>query len=309
MAALSILTSPQLTDITSSILSQTVHHRRRLSSLLCSPSLFSLTLQHLHSLSLIQKTLLISKHLLSSLHCLTRYFHPTTLIPPHPNTTIKHRDLDAALLLIFLFDVHQENPEILKTPIAKWREGLSKHYSEAVLRQTSIVVHYGGVLLPHVEMIIRCWRFVGMMAGCTVNEGRELAAAPAAVVALPAVKVRGGGEECVICREEMSEGRDVCELPCEHLFHWIGILPWLKKTNTCPCCRFQLPTEDVFGEIERLWSAMIKIGNGAPRGMHMIDVDNGMYCRRGRIARTYWPLVNLDICAFTRQTWYNEWLR
>ncbi|KAJ6864850.1 hypothetical protein NC651_035425 [Populus alba x Populus x berolinensis] len=62
------------------------------------------------------------------------------------------------------------------------------------------------------------------MAGCTVNEGRELAAAPAAVVALPAVEVRGGGEE------------------------------------------FQLPTEDVFGEIERLWSVMIKIGNGAPSG-------------------------------------------
>jgi len=266
MAALSTLNSPQLTDITSSIISQTVHRRRRLSSLLCSPSLFSLTLHHLHSLSLIQKTLLISKHLLSSLHCLTRHFHPTTLIPPHPNTTIKHRDLDAALLLIFLCDVHQENPEILKTPIAEWREGLRKHYSETVLRQTSIVVHYGGVLLPYVEMIIRCWRFVGMMAGCTVREGRELAAAPAAVVALPAVEVRGGGEECVICREEMREGRDVCELPCEHLFHWMCILPWLKKTNTCPCCRFQLPTEDVFGEIERLWSVLIKIGNDALSG-------------------------------------------
>ncbi|KAB5519798.1 hypothetical protein DKX38_024117 [Salix brachista] len=266
MAALSTLTSPQLTDITSSILSQTVHHRSRLSSLLCSPSLFSLTFHHLHSLTLTQKTFLISKHLLSSLYHLTRHFHPTALAPPHPNTTFKHRDLDAALLLIFLCDVHQENPGILETPHSEWREGLSKHFSETVLRQTSIGVHYGGVLLPYVEVIIRCWRFVGMMAGCLVKEGRELAAAPAVVVALQAVEVRGGGEECVICREEMSEGRDVCELPCEHLFHWMCILPWLKKTNTCPCCRFQLPTEDVFGEIERLWSALIKIGDGALNG-------------------------------------------
>ncbi|KAJ6924177.1 E3 ubiquitin-protein ligase SGR9 [Populus alba x Populus x berolinensis] len=266
-AALSTLASPQLTDLTSSILSLTLHHHSRLSSLLCSPSLFSLALHHLHSLSLAHKTLLVAKYLLSSLHHLTRHFHPPTLIPPHPTTTIKHRDLDAALLLIFLCDVHQESPEILKTPRTGWREGLRKHYSKTVLRRSSVGVHYGGVLLPYVEMVIRCWRFVGVMAGCAVKEGREVAAAPAAVVALPAVEVRGDGGECVICREKMGGGRDVCELPCEHLFHWMCILPWLKKTNTCPCCRFQLPTEDVFCEIERLWSALIKIGDGALSGV------------------------------------------
>ncbi|KAG5244024.1 hypothetical protein OIU76_009108 [Salix suchowensis] len=266
MAALSTLAPPTLTDLTGSTLSLTLHHHSRLSSLLCSPSLFSLALHHLHSLSLTRKTLLIAKLLLSSLHHLTRHFHPPTLIPPHPATTITRRDLDAALLLVFLCDVHQQNPEILRKPHAEWREGLRKHCSETVLRQSSVGVHYGGVLLPYVEMVIRCWRFVGVMAGCAVKGGREVAAAPAAVVALPAVEVRGGGDWCAICREKMSEGRDVCELPCEHLFHWMCILPWLKKTNTCPCCRFQLPTEDVFCEIERLWSVLTKIGNGALGG-------------------------------------------
>ncbi|CAK7342892.1 unnamed protein product [Dovyalis caffra] len=271
IAALSTLTSSQLTDLTSSILSLTLHHHGRLSTILCSPSLFSLTLHHLHSLSLTHKTLLIAKHLLSSLHHLTRHFHLKTLIPPQPTTTIKRRDLDSALLLLFVCDVHQEHPEILKTPHSEWREGLRKHCSDTVLMQSSIGVHYGGVLLPYIEMVMRCWRFVGVMAGCTV-EGRKVAAAPAAVVALPAVEVIGGGEECVICREEMSEGRDACELPCGHLFHWMCILPWLKKTNTCPCCRFQLPTEDVFGEIERLWNVLIKIGGGV---LNEKDVDHG----------------------------------
>ncbi|KAF3946469.1 hypothetical protein CMV_027267, partial [Castanea mollissima] len=33
------------------------------------------------------------------------------------------------------------------------------------------------------------------------------------------------------------------------------------KRNTCPCCRFELPTDDVFGEIQRLWNVLIKVGN------------------------------------------------
>lgn len=94
------------------------------------------------------------------------------------------------------------------------------------------------------------------------KEGRDVAAAVAAVVGLPSVDGSGADQCCVICKEEMGEGRDVCELPCKHLFHWLCILPWLKKRNTCPCCRFRLPTDDVFGEIERLWDALVKTSGG-----------------------------------------------
>ncbi|EEF37176.1 E3 ubiquitin-protein ligase SGR9, amyloplastic [Ricinus communis] len=260
MAALSTLTPPQLSHLTHSILSQTLHHHHSLSSLLSSPSSFSLTLHHLHSLSLPHKTLLIAKHLLSSLHQLTRFF-PS---PSHPSATIKHRDLDAVLLLLLLCDVHQHNPDLLRTPRDEWRGILTKRCSDTILTHSGIGVHYGGVLLPYVEMITRCWKFVAAMGGCGEKEGREVAAAPSAVVALPTVEVTGDVTgECAICREEMREGRDVCELPCQHLFHWMCILPWLKKRNTCPCCRFQLPTEDVLGEIKRLWSVLMKAGGGS----------------------------------------------
>uniref|UniRef100_A0A2P2Q435 RING-type E3 ubiquitin transferase n=1 Tax=Rhizophora mucronata TaxID=61149 RepID=A0A2P2Q435_RHIMU len=263
MAALSTLTPPQVSDLTTTILSQTLRHHHRLSSLLSSPFSFSLALHHLRSLSLPNKALLIAKHLVSSLHHLTRHFHPPPP-PPSSTTTIKHRDLDALLLLLFLCDVHEDNPNILKTPRNEWREVLSERYSSNILMQSGIGVHYGSVLLPYIELVSRCWRFVRIIGGCWESkEGREMAASPSAVVGLPAVEVMEGcGRECVICKEEMREGRDVCELPCEHLFHWICILPWLKKRNTCPCCRFQLPTDDVFGEIERLWSALVKMGGG-----------------------------------------------
>ncbi|KAI5325498.1 PREDICTED: E3 [Prunus dulcis] len=257
MAALATLSPPQLSDLTHTILSQTHHHLLRLSSLLSSPILFSLTLHRLNSISLPHKTLLIANHLLSSLHHLTLHFQPN---PPPPR--VKQRDLDSVLLLLLLCDVHQHNPEALQAPTSKWRQILSNLYSDDMLTVSGIGVYNGSALVSYIEVLTRCLRFVSVMGFCYGGKvGREVAASPAVVVALPSVEVRGGGSECVICKEEMKENRDVCELPCRHLFHWMCILRWLKKRNTCPCCRFRLPTDDVFGEIQRLLEVLVKIGN------------------------------------------------
>lgn len=83
----------------------------------------------------------------------------------------------------------------------------------------------------------------------------------AAVVSLPSVECQREGWECVVCKEEIELGRDVCVLPCDHGFHWGCILPWLRKRNTCPCCRFELPTDDVFCEIERVWRRAVRMGS------------------------------------------------
>lgn len=120
------------------------------------------------------------------------------------------------------------------------------------------------VLNKFVELLSKFLKFVGVFdCDGSRKEGKEVAAAAAVVVALPSVEVSGGGKECVICKEEMKQGRDVCELPCTHLFHWMCILPWLRKTNTCPCCRFRLPSDDISGEIERLWEVLVKIRSGS----------------------------------------------
>jgi len=254
MAALSTLTPSQFSDLTHSILSATLHHHRRLASLLSSPTLFSLTLHHLNSLSLPHKTLLIARHLLSSLHLLTA-------TSPPPSTATRQRDLDAALLLLLLCETHNHNPHALEAPFSQWRINLSTIFSDSLL--TLSFAPFGAcsgstVLIPFVETVTRCWRLVGALDCGGGKESGEVAASTTAVVALPSVEVRGGGIECVICREEMGIGRDVCELPCQHLFHWMCILPWLGKRNTCPCCRFRLPSDDVFGEIQRLWEVLVK---------------------------------------------------
>ncbi|KAG2242644.1 hypothetical protein Bca52824_095509 [Brassica carinata] len=49
---------------------------------------------------------------------------------------------------------------------------------------------------------------------------------------------------CRVCREEMSVGKEVAELPCRHKYHSECIVPWLGIRNTCPVCRFELPSDE-----------------------------------------------------------------
>jgi len=50
--------------------------------------------------------------------------------------------------------------------------------------------------------------------------------------------------ECSVCKEKFQI-REQCDLlPCKHFFHQDCIRPWLSLHNTCPICRYELPTDD-----------------------------------------------------------------
>ncbi|KAL3623013.1 hypothetical protein CASFOL_031829 [Castilleja foliolosa] len=265
IAALSTLPSPHLSRLTHSI--SAVHHRHlhRLAALLSSPTIFSLSLRHLQSLSLHNKSLLIATHLLSNLNLLKSHFSSAQLPPCSAAIPMKLRDLDAALLLLLLCEIHHHDREFLNTPPSRWQSILARYVSDSILRLSSFGggCSNGEIMIQFIESVRRCWNLVNVMGFCEGNkEGGEEAASPAAVVALPSVQVPGGEEgECVICKE-MMKGREVCEFPCGHLFHWLCILRWLKKRNTCPCCRRRVPTDDVRREIERLLEDFTRIGGG-----------------------------------------------
>lgn len=55
---------------------------------------------------------------------------------------------------------------------------------------------------------------------------------------------RNGGV-CAVCKDEVSVGEIVKKLPCLHYYHGDCILPWLEIRNSCPVCRFELPTDDL----------------------------------------------------------------
>ncbi|CAO2817672.1 unnamed protein product [Amaranthus hypochondriacus] len=49
---------------------------------------------------------------------------------------------------------------------------------------------------------------------------------------------------CAVCTFQIEEGENAKQLPCSHLYHGDCIFPWLRIRNTCPICRYELPTDD-----------------------------------------------------------------
>lgn len=49
---------------------------------------------------------------------------------------------------------------------------------------------------------------------------------------------------CAVCVDGMPVGDIAKQLPCSHRYHGDCIVRWLGIRNTCPVCRFELPTDD-----------------------------------------------------------------
>ena len=49
---------------------------------------------------------------------------------------------------------------------------------------------------------------------------------------------------CSICLTSIDKDQDTILIPCGHLFHNQCIVKWLEMHNTCPVCRYELPTDD-----------------------------------------------------------------
>ncbi|KAJ4897788.1 E3 ubiquitin-protein ligase RING1-like [Raphanus sativus] len=74
-------------------------------------------------------------------------------------------------------------------------------------------------------------------------------ASKSAVEGLPTVKVtkdmmRSEMNQCAVCMDEFEDGGDVKQMPCKHVFHQDCLMPWLELHNSCPVCRYELPTDD-----------------------------------------------------------------
>lgn len=61
---------------------------------------------------------------------------------------------------------------------------------------------------------------------------------------LPVVVVDDNNALCAICKDEIEFGGQAKQLPCSHHYHGDCIVPWLGIRNTCPVCRYELPTDD-----------------------------------------------------------------
>nr|GMC92029.1 E3 ubiquitin-protein ligase Praja-2 [Ipomoea batatas] len=93
----------------------------------------------------------------------------------------------------------------------------------------------------------------------SVEHGLRRGAPPAAVSvvnSLPCVVIKDHEQlddnlACAICKDSLSVGSVVNQLPCSHVYHPSCILPWLSSRNTCPLCRYELPTDDQDYEVRK----------------------------------------------------------
>eukprot|EP00927_Polykrikos_kofoidii_P086149 TRINITY_DN9572_c0_g1_i2.p1 TRINITY_DN9572_c0_g1~~TRINITY_DN9572_c0_g1_i2.p1 ORF type:complete len:369 (+),score=64.25 TRINITY_DN9572_c0_g1_i2:205-1311(+) len=107
--------------------------------------------------------------------------------------------------------------------------------------------------------------FGGMQPGNTGNHqadaqgsssGRQPTAA-ATLRSLPKIKVTAydievnESTECAICLDELVVGQPALRIVCGHLYHEDCVKDWLKKSNECPVCRYELPIDDAQQERER----------------------------------------------------------
>ncbi|KAJ4713268.1 E3 ubiquitin-protein ligase RING1 [Melia azedarach] len=71
------------------------------------------------------------------------------------------------------------------------------------------------------------------------------------VVVLTQKDVDSDNALCAVCKDEIGVGEKAKQLPCSHWYHGDCILPWLGIRNTCPVCRYELPTDDAGYERRR----------------------------------------------------------
>lgn len=91
-------------------------------------------------------------------------------------------------------------------------------------------------------------------------------ASRSAVEALPTVKIVSEAVVCAVCKDSVGVGEFAKRLPCGHEYHGDCIVPWLSTRNSCPVCRFELPTDDKSYEEERFVNGASGSGSGSGRG-------------------------------------------
>lgn len=67
-----------------------------------------------------------------------------------------------------------------------------------------------------------------------------------AIDALAAIRISqrhlNSDAQCPVCLEKFELGSEARQMPCDHVYHSDCIVRWLEEHNSCPVCRFELPT-------------------------------------------------------------------
>ncbi|KAF8102423.1 hypothetical protein N665_0198s0127 [Sinapis alba] len=84
-------------------------------------------------------------------------------------------------------------------------------------------------------------------SGAGIGRSGNPPASKSAIESLPRVEISdchvSAEANCAVCTEVFEAETEAREMPCKHIFHDDCITPWLSIRNSCPVCRFELPSE------------------------------------------------------------------
>ncbi|KAG2299776.1 hypothetical protein Bca4012_011391 [Brassica carinata] len=84
-------------------------------------------------------------------------------------------------------------------------------------------------------------------SGAGIGRSGNPPASKSAIESLPRVEISDchitAEANCAVCTEVFEAETEAREMPCKHIFHDDCITPWLSIRNSCPVCRFELPSE------------------------------------------------------------------
>ena len=89
-----------------------------------------------------------------------------------------------------------------------------------------------------------------IMLNDTLNNGnppaskKEIEKLKKCIINEAKLKELGFENSCAICKNEFKIGEECLLMPCNHLFHENCLMPWITNRNSCPVCRYELPTDD-----------------------------------------------------------------
>ncbi|XP_004492599.1 uncharacterized protein [Cicer arietinum] len=161
-------------------------------------------------------------------------------------------EAEAARLHILLTSSPSESRSLIN-----WEQRINATESEGIfsqiIRETWLALD--DAELPHGANFgdfLDTRRFDDLFESFAENDSSRRGAPPAAasfVNNLPRVVISEEHKNhdelvCAICKDVLALGTKVNQLPCSHLYHSHCILPWLKTRNSCPLCRYELPTDD-----------------------------------------------------------------
>lgn len=74
-------------------------------------------------------------------------------------------------------------------------------------------------------------------------------ASKSAIEGLPTIRITvelldTDSSQCAVCKDIFEVDEEAKQMPCKHIYHKDCILPWLELHNSCPVCRYELPTDD-----------------------------------------------------------------